>query len=140
MISVEEGSAVVGALLIRHSLSLAAHRDHIRAARCSAFFERRAYRFFKALVQFFVDETVFKGNAAGRAHGRDQAIFAERRPILRGDEVETMDAKLRSLTAHILERHLRAEFHPHGALLEPARALGGSRRLRGDSAGGCQGG
>jgi hypothetical protein len=74
----------------------------------------------------------------GQAHGGDEAVFFQDRPILGGNQVEAFATQARGFSAHVLEGHVRIENASGDALLQapfaPDKCLSGNNSRSSETA------
>ena len=130
---IEERDGVVGAFRVRHAFPLSADGDDLRAAALHALIDVGLHLRLELVVDFLVNHAVGKRHRSGAGHRRDQAVFLERRPVLRPDEVEADAPEIGGDAALFVERHrrlARAEDLAEQRLFEPPLPLDLLRGLR----------
>ena len=131
--AIEERDRIVGAFRVRHAFALSADGDDLGAAAFHALIDVRFHLRFELVVNLFVNHAVGKRHRPRPRHRRYQAVFLERRPVRRSDQVEAGAAEVRGDAALFVERHrrlARAEGLPEERLLEPSFAPDLLRPLR----------
>ena len=121
---IKKSHAVVRARAIVHPLAVTRKSNDIGHLRRRRFIDRGAHQWLDARMILRAVQRV--GNAAARPrriHRRCQPVLAQKRPVRRTDEVETLNAKARGLTAAIFQTHLAGKDTPGHPLPDAALSL-----------------
>ena len=133
--AVQERDGIVGALLVRHAAALTADRDDRLRALIRHRIDLGAQVLLELIMHLGVDDAVSNVTGPAPASKRLEPVLAQRRPVGRVDEIETVAAEPRGLAAHVVERELRvgAEVDAPQPLLDAAFSR--DPRLRAGAAG-----